>query len=214
VATADQIAEIYATTLQGNHLALDFVNTVDSLGTWAARDPNWRLSPRRRELMPDASALLHWGRRLGIVSENELGSEATERDLRSAIELRELLYAIFAAVADESPPRTEHLRTLAQHYSEAVRAATLEPGPDGFRWTWADRDPADRIRWVVCSAAMELLVSDQLGRVKQCHDEGCGWVFLDMSKNGSRRWCSMQGCGARAKMRRQYRRKKEADPAR
>jgi predicted RNA-binding Zn ribbon-like protein len=223
MATAEQIREIYATRLQGNHLALDFVNGVD-----------WRLSARRRDLVPDETALLHWGRRLGVVAEAELGAAVGKRDLDRAIELRELLYEIFAAIAAEGSqgqpvevrnpdfdhltvnpdPGAEQLRRLTEHYSEAVREGTLEPAGDGFRWTWADRDPADRIRWTVSVAAMDLLLSDQLERVKQCRDDACGWLFLDMSRNRSRRWCSMQECGARAKMRRQYRRKKEEDQAR
>ncbi|MEO6889729.1 MAG: CGNR zinc finger domain-containing protein, partial [Ktedonobacteraceae bacterium] len=57
-------------------------------------------------------------------------------------------------------------------------------------------------------SAVELLTSEEVKRVKECPARDCGWLFLDMSKNGSRQWCSMEGCGSRAKMRRQYARKR------
>ena len=52
----------------------------------------------------------------------------------------------------------------------------------------------------VARAAYDLLTGDHLARVKVC--AGCHWLFLDRSKNGSRRWCSMEDCGTSAKMRR------------
>ena len=206
MATPLQIQEIYDTGLDGNHLALDFVNTVD-----------WRLAPQRQDLLADHEVLLHWGRRLGLLSDEELRAALRSRRtasggaaaLERAVDLRELLYGIFAARAHGRRPPSSQLPALAAVFSEAVAHAELERTDDAYRWSWRRSDPLERVRWAVAAAAVELLSSGAaLGRVKQCRDEGCGWVFLDMSKNVSRRWCSMQGCGSRAKMRRQYRRKK------
>lgn len=80
-------------------------------------------------------------------------------------------------------------------------------------WTWREDDEAlERVLWPVARSAVELAVSGRLDRVKQCPvpDGGCGWLFLDTTKNGIRRWCSMQGCGGRAKARRQYARRQAA----
>jgi predicted RNA-binding Zn ribbon-like protein len=63
------------------------------------------------------------------------------------------------------------------------------------------------LRLRIVEAAVALLVSDAMLRVKSCPT--CGWLFLDVSKNRSRRWCSMNTCGAVAKARRYYRRLKE-----
>jgi predicted RNA-binding Zn ribbon-like protein len=205
VATTQQIRDVYETSLQGNHLALDFINTVD-----------WRLAPQRHELVPDIVTLVHWGRRLALISDTELSAtladlSATQRRalLERVLDVRELLYEIFAATASGDSLPSDQVRKLTGLYSEAVAHASLVSEGIGYTLSWAGSDPVERIRWAVCAAAMELLISDDLVRVKQCRHEGCGWVFLDKSKNSSRRWCSMQGCGARAKMRRRYRRQKE-----
>jgi predicted RNA-binding Zn ribbon-like protein len=58
-------------------------------------------------------------------------------------------------------------------------------------------------------AAAELLVSDIRAQIHECGGEGCGWLFLDTSRNHRRRWCTMQGCGNRAKARRFYERTRE-----
>jgi predicted RNA-binding Zn ribbon-like protein len=60
----------------------------------------------------------------------------------------------------------------------------------------------------IVKSAADLLLSDMLDRVKQCEGDPCGWLFLDTSRNRSRRWCSMEDCGNRAKARRFYQRKK------
>jgi predicted RNA-binding Zn ribbon-like protein len=206
VATQQEVDEIRDTSLHGGDLALDFVNTVD-----------WRLAPQRRDLLPDHEVVLHWAHRMGIVSDAELPRFLREarshpgksrRALEESVGLRELLYRIFSASADGETPRPSDLRALNAVFADAVAHASLEPLENGFAWSWSESDPWHRVPWVVASAAVDLLSTGDLGRVKQCRDEGCGWLFLDMSKNASRRWCSMEGCGTRAKMRRQYRRKR------
>ncbi len=79
-------------------------------------------------------------------------------------------------------------------------------------WTWdADIRALDRMLWPIVSSAIELLTSHDLRRVKECPGAGdCGWLFFDTSKNGTRHWCSMEGCGSRVKMRRQYARTRNA----
>ena len=69
----------------------------------------------------------------------------------------------------------------------------------------------NQLLWLVAKSAVELLTSSDLHQVKECPgNKGCGWLFLDTSKNGSRQWCSMEGCGSRAKRRRQYGRLRRA----
>src|ERR671930_579256 len=72
---------------------------------------------------------------------------------------------------------------------------------NGFAWV------ADDVLAPVVWSAAELLTSGPLERVRECPgDDTCGWLFLDTSRNGSRRWCDMRTCGNRAKARRYYRR--------
>jgi predicted RNA-binding Zn ribbon-like protein len=84
-------------------------------------------------------------------------------------------------------------------------------GPDGFAWRFAhdERDLAPLLAPVVRAAA-ELLTSDELVRIRECGSDTCFWLFLDRSKNGTRRWGDMKVCGNRAKARRHYQREKRA----
>jgi predicted RNA-binding Zn ribbon-like protein len=202
-----EVTDVLELSLLGNHLALDLVNTVD-----------WRLAPDRPDhvdLLTDDEVLLHWGHRVGLLNESELRTAVAELAPGSTaardrtITLRETLYGIFARVAGREPPDDNDLKDLRAAFSDAVAHGQLRSSDDGaLAWSWDDADPCERVRWAVAASAVDLLTSGEVARVKQCLDSGCGWLFVDMSKNASRRWCSMQGCGARAKMRRQYRRKK------
>ena len=89
---------------------------------------------------------------------------------------------------------------------EALAHLQLTPLEDGFRWDWSPEiDGANLILWPVARAAAELLTSDKATRVRVCEDDrGCGYLFIDQTKNHSRRWCSMESCGNRAKARRHY----------
>ena len=124
-----------------------------------------------------------------------------------AIALREAIYRVFSAIAKRSLPQTADLEALGDAFVEAMGHVRLRPSAQGFQWEWVKQEQRlDRMLWPIARSAVELLTSEEVQRVRVC--PGCGWVLLDMSKNGSRQWCSMEGCGSRAKMRRQYARKR------
>jgi predicted RNA-binding Zn ribbon-like protein len=88
----------------------------------------------------------------------------------------------------------------------------LVPSESGFVWSWSTQaGGAKLILWSVARAAAELLTSEHVERVRECEDDhGCGYLFIDQTKNHSRRWCSMESCGNRAKARRHYARAQSA----
>jgi predicted RNA-binding Zn ribbon-like protein len=76
-------------------------------------------------------------------------------------------------------------------------------------WTWADEaERLDSPLWPIARQAAELLVTEQRRRVHECAADDCRWLFLDTSKNRSRRWCDMKSCGNRAKVRSFYERQR------
>ena len=99
------------------------------------------------------------------------------------------------------------LAVLNRNLAEAMAAAVLEATPQGFamRWPQGIAKP-ERLLWPVARSAAELLAGDDLGRLKVCAGNDCGWMFLDTSRSGRRRWCEMEVCGSRAKMRRYHQR--------
>jgi predicted RNA-binding Zn ribbon-like protein len=69
-----------------------------------------------------------------------------------------------------------------------------------YQMTWSRSDDLTAMLWPVAYAALDLLTSPDLERVKRC--AGCPWLFVDRSKNVSRRWCAMNDCGTHEKIRR------------
>jgi len=121
--------------------------------------------------------------------------------------LREAVYRTFAAIAGRRRASPADLRVLSAEYREAMAHATLVESRRRFAWRLDEA--LDAVAWEVARDAVTLLESERLGRVKRCPGSGdCGWLFLDASKNGSRRWCSMEGCGNRAKARRHAHRRR------
>jgi predicted RNA-binding Zn ribbon-like protein len=164
------------------HLALDFANTVD--------DP---LGPARHDHLATGDDLLRWSVRVGV-----LGADAAAAlgplpgPPVEAHALRDVLNAVFSAVATGVEVPWEELRS---HAADAVAHAVLS---GDFELAWPTDTPR-AVLWPVAHAAATLLTSEDVHRVKQC--AGCPWVFLDRSRNGSRRWCAMDDCGKYAKMR-------------
>ncbi len=138
---------------------------------------------------------------------SEFSEGQAEAAFAAALDLRDAIYRIFTALLDGAHPAPADLALV-----NATMTATpheLMPSGDGFVWTWAyGGDPAG-ILAPIALAAGDLLTSDQLQWVRQCPN--CGWLFLDTSRNHSRRWCSMDFCGSQVKSRRQYERKKKAE---
>jgi predicted RNA-binding Zn ribbon-like protein len=174
----------------GGHLALDFANTVD--------DP---LGPARWDHVADYPTLLHWAVGRGLASP-ALHAVAEARPaeagavVRRAAALRDALNDTFGAVVDGRPVDEAWARLRPFAVDALARmnlASDLSP-----EW---DRTALDAPLWPVADAAHRLLRSaDDLARVKRC--AGCPWLFLDRSRNGSRRWCAMGDCGTHEKIRR------------
>ena len=117
-----------------------------------------------------------------------------------AQELRDALFEIFAADARGRRAPRRALRALEEKLSASYRQPQLERNDVRYQLTWeSNARMGDIVR-----SSVELLTSDDLGRLRLCAADDCNWVFLDHSRNGSRRWCDMNVCGNRAKARRYY----------
>jgi predicted RNA-binding Zn ribbon-like protein len=199
--------------LDGDHLCLDLVNTISP-----------RLGDHREDKLATYADLLDWGRQAGVLSpEGALALSERARQapaeasaaLERAKDLRETIARIFAATAAGERPGDADLAGLRDAFAEAMRHAQITERDGGFGWEWAAADALDGPTWPATASAMEVLTSAELDRVKECPgNDDCGWFFLDTSKNLSRRWCSMETCGSRAKMRRHYARKRAREEVR
>lgn len=196
--------------LSGGNLALDFTNT-------ASRRPD---PSQNRERLTDFGRLVSWGEQAGLLKEKEaLRLRTGARDharsaaatLKRAIALREAIYALFSSFARGGPAPAQSLKTLNAEIPDAFSCLHLGADRDGFAWSWSCGDEgAAPILAPVVRAAADLLTSADAARVRECGLETCSWLFLDRSKNGTRRWCDMSVCGNRAKARRHYAREKKA----
>jgi predicted RNA-binding Zn ribbon-like protein len=179
--------------LLGGALSLDFANSVD----WSTDG-----EPVKDEVWKTPENLRRWGIRLGVGD-----SAPDDRELRRALKLRAALHATFATLAHGEEPSAEWLERIERDHAEAARAGQLAGADDSaWRLAWPEDDPR-RVRFAAVVDAVTLLAdADRLARVRHCPGHDCGWLFLDTS--GRRRWCSMDTCGSRAKMRRLYERQK------
>lgn len=192
----------------GGDPALDFVNTV----SWGVNHETVG-----DEKFSDYQSVVEWGRQAGVVSATDAGRLKTRarqnpaaavRVLRRARALRHALRVVFLGVAAGERPSADQLRVV----EDEVRKTPMQLGPcpaGGLDWQWdfTDGGALDGILWPVVWHAVDLLRSpDAIRRVKSCAGDTCGWVFIDESRRGNRRWCDMADCGNRAKVRRYYRR--------
>jgi predicted RNA-binding Zn ribbon-like protein len=190
---------------------LDFANTVD-----------WRTSDAPEELLHGYGELLAWAVRAGVVDAR--GARRLEREARAhpraaaraferAVALREAIHRIFRAHAHGEAPRPGDLALLAGWYAAAVENAELVRDPSSSRYAWSFGESStdlDRPVWPLALSAVELLESHELTDVRECGGRGCGWLFLDETRNHGRRWCVSSACGNRERVRRYYARRSRA----
>ncbi len=125
--------------------------------------------------------------------------------------LRETLQRVFSSIAAHREPADKDLSDLLEAHARAVAAAKLVRIGGAFNLVWTVENDTDTLLHAVANDAVRLLGDVSLQRVKMCPN--CGWLFVDASRNGSRRWCSMDTCGARDKMRRYYQRSRSEPTA-
>ena len=180
---------------------LDFVNTLRG-----------RIRDQPVEHLRQYTDFIRWSLAAGNLAQQEAQALTSMADadaisaaivVRRAIELREALYRVFATLLISDRPDASDLATLN---AELER---VSPHLCCLRWTdsgpalgWSTALTLDRPLWNVVRSTIELLVSDQRALVKQCEEETCSWLFIDETRNHSRRWCDMTVCGNRAKARR------------
>lgn len=190
--------------LNSGELCLDLVNTGSRLGEGAER-------------LLDYGDVVRWAERTGSITEAEgdvLRRQAAERpDAADAVlarvrGLREAMYRVFRSNLDGAPAAAADLSLLADAAAEASAQHKLVQRNGEFELAWCSGDSLDRAWWPAAIAAVALLTSADVVRVKECASDTCDWLFLDVSKNRSRRWCDMKDCGNRAKARRYYGRQK------
>jgi predicted RNA-binding Zn ribbon-like protein len=189
-------------------LSLAFLNTV-----------NWRGQAEPEEILNRWEDLLAWAGEAGLVNSAERSSLAAcveadpqqaRRALANAKNLRENLYKIFLAIISGELPGKDEMETFNAALQLALAQREIQAGAGNPHWAWKDaaQNP-EAMLWPVLLAAAELLVSDDLDRIHRCANETCGWMFIDRSRNGSRKWCSSQSCGNRIRVRAFYARNKE-----
>jgi predicted RNA-binding Zn ribbon-like protein len=126
-----------------------------------------------------------------------------------AIAVRVAIFRIFSAAAAGAAPAADDLALLNRGLVRAPARARLRRAEGGYRWQLDKLRPAaPALLASVLWSAGDLLAAARLARVRRCANDQCQWLFLDDSKSGTRRWCSMQSCGNRAKARRHYLRHK------
>jgi predicted RNA-binding Zn ribbon-like protein len=185
--------------LHAEHVALDFVNTLDD-----------RYTPGGpRELLPAYTDLLRFCRQAGLLTHaeaarlNTLPKASQEKGLRSAIELRELLARVFYRWLDEESPSGDDRVALQRWSAACARHRELRWTDGHLAWTWkALTGNAETPTLLLAQSALDLLLAEDRPRLHACASDTCRWLFLDTSKNRTRRWCDMKTCGNRAKARR------------
>ena len=172
--------------LNAGNVVLDFVNTVED-----------RLEERPEDLLRTPADLAEWAAMSGVLAGRPPALRSAE--LARALDLRERLTALLDAKLDGRALDPGDLAALAAAEARAHAAGSLEQGEDGLlRWRW-DPESLASVRHTIAAAASELLSSPGADRIGRCAGQGCGWFFLDATKRGNRRWCSMKDCGQVAK---------------
>ena len=178
-------------------LCLEFANT-----------RYWRGQPAPTETLNAPEDLAAW------TTANEglkLAKPPVRREFERALEVRELIHRLFDAHAQEKTPAARDVEALNEALAEAPTRTTLKRERGSYAWDVDMRSgTALALLAPVLWTAGDLLAGPRLDRVRRCANPECGWLFLDDSRAGKRRWCSMQSCGNRAKARRHYHKSREA----
>lgn len=186
-------------------LCLDFANTIHD-----------RRAEDKEEELHAISDVLLWAKEAGLLSVADHGRLATHyrRDPRAsaaalakAVTIRDLLVSIFAGLANGRSISSQRFFELNSALEEVPGFLSVRKDSDRIAMQWTSaHEGLQRVFFKVLTSAADLLASDRLMRLRECASNDCTWLFVDESRNRSRRWCDMSTCGNRMKARRHYRR--------
>lgn len=190
--------------LTAGALCLDFANTM-----------SWRRSASPIERLAAYEDLASWARQAGLISESEEASlcadaktdpRRSRRIVGRARSLREAMFDTFAALSEGRIPMKE-IASVEPSIRQAVVHSELVSDISSYRWEpVAVNDRMQRVLFAVACSAGDLLTSADISRIGQCSGPDCRWLWVDRTRNKSRRWCDMKVCGNRVKARRYYQR--------
>ena len=185
-------------SLDGGHPVLDFANTLDG-----------RVNHNPDDRIPDYPSLLAFAGATGLIDPDALQRLSDLADRRpheaaaviaAAGALREAIYCAGLALVDGNEPDPLDLQIIAREAARGHAAGTFAHDSQGFHWSWGHSDEAlRRPLWQIASAAIDFFTYQDLTRLRICAADDCGWIFLDETRNRSRKWCDMATCGNRAK---------------
>ncbi|MBI1278993.1 MAG: hypothetical protein GC179_12765 [Anaerolineaceae bacterium] len=186
-------------------LCLDFVNTSDEHPS----QPN-------ADYLTSYAHLLEWSVYSKTISQEQAKQlhqlagqypEKADEALRFAISVRETLFSVLDAAAENRQPDMTAMQAFNGILARAMSHLHMTPTSDNFCWTCVlDENDLETMIWPVVWSTAELMTSHDLHYLRECASDDCEWLFLDTSKNHSRRWCSMTSCGNRSKARTHYQR--------
>lgn len=178
----------------GGDPSLDFVNTVD----WTDRGPI-------QERLTDYARLTRWAEGAGILSKAQAerlrkaaGPREAQAAYKKALHLRDVLQRLYTSRSDAAWEEFNEL------LGKALRHLGVSPSGE---WEWHDIESLESVLWPVVWSAANLLTSEEAPKIRVCASPDCGWMYVDRSRNGLRRWCQMETCGTMEKSRRRAERR-------
>ena len=184
----------------GGQLALDFCNTGED-----------REGDHIGDLLHSYRGLVSWAHQAHLLGDSEavalaaLGEKHPGKAngiYQQAVTLREALYRSFSAIAKQQVPDDNDLAMLNNALAQSLGHMRLEKTAEGFEWAcYTQPQDMDSMLWLVAKAAADLLLSPERAHLRECGNGNCSWLFLDLSRNHSRRWCTMDSCGNQVKAR-------------
>ena len=166
------------------------------------------------------SDLLQWAKEAGLLSSADHDRLAAHYNrnpreaaaaLAKGIAVRDLLLSIFAGITNARSVSSQRLSELNSALAQAPGLLRVHKNSDRIETEWtSEADGMQQVLFAILTSAAELLASDRVGRIRECASADCTWLFVDESRNRSRRWCDMSACGNRMKARRHYQRARAA----
>lgn len=185
--------------LVAGHPALDLVNTLD-----------WRFRENTEELLVGYEDLVRFTVQCGLMKATEArrlqrnsGANNAARVIAETRRLREAAAQLLYAAVDQSAPPAAAIRELERSFKEADAQRRLLWSATHLRWGFPPSSSAPELPlWILSLQTTQLITSRSMELVRACGNPECRWLFLDTSKNHTRRWCDMKICGNRMKARR------------